>query len=779
MRDPQLIQELEAAAAQSDKRGKARKGIYPTWEKPDVLVAGWKFNEWDYARSKIPLPINARGLFTHGDEIVVRGYDKFFNVGEVPTTKWEFLRANTKGPYTLSVKENGCIVFIAGMPGDSLIVTSKHSTGPRTGETDTKNHSYIASEWLDKHLQEVGKTRQQLAAYLLERDLTAVGELCDDEFEEHILPYTGERRGIYLHGLNRNTREFQTLPMSEVRNVADKFGFFTPTYETVESIDQLKIFLDECSKTGSWLGNEVEGFVIRCQNASDGADFFFKYKFDEPYLMYREWREITKTFLLGQPVKFRKNKALGQMYLQYITPILKADPAAQRDYLSNKGIISLRQKFLDHNKATGVNIIEQVLEHNKNSQKKFVFVTVATIGCGKTTVSVALQHLTGWGHVQNDNIRSGGPRKFAANVKSSLDEGDVAVIADRNNHKYAERKQLFDDIGGASSSDFYDIKFICLNFLPSGPTENTWAVTRERVVKRGDNHQSIRDMDDYKVEMIMKGFVQRFQVVNREAPPDSFFDLIIDLDPCKGSRYNLEHILSAVRSEPVFQNSISLPEFTKEQIDEAFEYALTYQPTVTKTVKTKKIAPEPFKFFGICIDLSAYDIPRLIEQFFEKNRNIDNTIWSAIKQMNEVQNEFHVTIVHSHSTEPGASELRKLLTDQAKVVEKKLAKEAKKPRPDSDGFIQVGGVPASKVIPLDSFADIEIKKLGFNSRILALEVHVIGPINSCNPVAHITIGSLGVPARESLAMLQSPESSIFEWNVQPVLLEKQQLSAYY
>lgn len=784
MRDPQLIEKLEAAALQKDRRGKARKGIYPTWENPDVFVAGWKFNEWDYAKTKISLPTNARGLFTHGDEIVVRGYDKFFNVGEVPTTKWESLESNTRGPYTLSVKENGCIVFFAGMPGNSLIVTSKHSTGPRTGENDTKNHSQIASEWLDKHLKAVGKTRQQLAAYLLERDLTAVGELCDDEFEEHILPYTGNRRGIYLHGLNRNTCEFSTLPMSEVRKAADDFGFLTPTYETVESIDKLRVFLDECSKTGSWLGNEIEGFVIRCQNASNGADFFFKYKFDEPYLMYREWREITKTFLLGQPVKFRKNKDLGQMYLQYITPILEADPDAQKDYLSNKGIISLRQKFLDYYKETGMNIIEQIMEKENNPPAKFVFVSVATIGCGKTTVSVALQHLTGWGHVQNDNIKSGGPKRFAADIKKILDEGNVAVIADRNNHKYAERKQLFDDIGHgcSSSSDFSDIKFICLNFLPSGPTDETWKVTRERVTNRGDNHQSIRDMDENQVKMIMKGFVNRFQIVDRKKSPDNMFDLIIDLDVTKGSRFNLMRILSAVRSKPVFQNSICLPEFTQQQIDEALDFAMNYKPTVTKIVKSKKPALEPFKYFGICVDVSAYDIPGLIERFFNQNKNIDSTVWTKIKEMNEVQQEFHVTIVHSHSTEPGANELRELLTQQARAVETELLKEAKKNRkaqPDSDGFVKVGQVPAPQVIPLDSFADIEIRRLGYNSRILALEVHIIGPIASCNPVAHITIGSLGVPARESLAMLQSPDSSIFEWNIQPALLEKQQLSAYY
>jgi tRNA ligase len=54
-----------------------------------ITVTSWKMNEWDYKKHRTPT--QARGLFTretgNRHEIVIRGYDKFFNTGEVSETK--------------------------------------------------------------------------------------------------------------------------------------------------------------------------------------------------------------------------------------------------------------------------------------------------------------------------------------------------------------------------------------------------------------------------------------------------------------------------------------------------------------------------------------------------------------------------------------------------------------------------------------------------------------------------------------------------------------------
>lgn len=117
--------------------------------------------------------------------ILLRGYDKFFNVGEVPKTSPEWIAENTEGPYEVTLKENGCIIFMSGLPphlagpeGD-CVVTSKHSLGsvdPETGELPV-THAGKGREWLEKGLAAQGKTLKQFGRYLWDHNLTAVAEV--------------------------------------------------------------------------------------------------------------------------------------------------------------------------------------------------------------------------------------------------------------------------------------------------------------------------------------------------------------------------------------------------------------------------------------------------------------------------------------------------------------------------------------------------------------------------------------------------------------------------
>ena len=160
-------------------------------EGSDIKVDSWRMQDWDYKKPN--LPTYARGLFTTTNrkghpEIVTRGYDKFFNHDEVPETEWRNVEQSTRGPYELSVKENGCIIFISGLEDGTLLVCSKHSTGSR-GDAEV-SHAKAGEEWVARHLAKTGRTKEQLAQRLRDMNATAVGELCDDEFEEHVLAYT-------------------------------------------------------------------------------------------------------------------------------------------------------------------------------------------------------------------------------------------------------------------------------------------------------------------------------------------------------------------------------------------------------------------------------------------------------------------------------------------------------------------------------------------------------------------------------------------------------------
>lgn len=92
LEDSQLVTELRNL---SNTKGKlVKSSTYPAPADPSITVRSWKMDEYKYYDIPSPFPTLARGLFTvelpnHEApkyRIVVRGYDKFFNIDEVPWT---------------------------------------------------------------------------------------------------------------------------------------------------------------------------------------------------------------------------------------------------------------------------------------------------------------------------------------------------------------------------------------------------------------------------------------------------------------------------------------------------------------------------------------------------------------------------------------------------------------------------------------------------------------------------------------------------------------------
>ena len=96
--DHELVSELaELAATKNKKQRCVNSTIYEVpleenEEKNVVKVRSWKMREHDYYKPDPPFPTRARGIFTVDEEsngrhrVVARGYDKFYNIGEVPWT---------------------------------------------------------------------------------------------------------------------------------------------------------------------------------------------------------------------------------------------------------------------------------------------------------------------------------------------------------------------------------------------------------------------------------------------------------------------------------------------------------------------------------------------------------------------------------------------------------------------------------------------------------------------------------------------------------------------
>ncbi|KAL6239754.1 hypothetical protein BDW75DRAFT_197288 [Aspergillus navahoensis] len=776
----EMVKALETARLENKgvkkKTFNCRKSTFKVGKAGDISADSWKFMDWDYKRRD--LPTYARGLFTANrkdgtPEIVTRGYDKFFNVDEVNETQWRNIEANTEGPYELSVKENGCIIFISGLEDGSLLVCSKHSTGARA-DTD-RSHAQVGEEWIERHVATVDKSTADLARQLREMNATAVGELCDDGFEEHVLAYDPASAGIYLHGINFNLPEFATLPSSEVHRFADAWGFKKANFVVYDDLNTVKKFLEKCAETGSWDGRDTEGFVIRCKMSENGhgpyRDWFFKYKFEEPYLMYRQWRECTKAMLSGKAPKIKKHKKVTEEYLAYARKQFALHPELRERYQHNHGIISMRDGFLKERGLNGAQIIQMEAE---KVTRDVVLVPIASIGCGKTTVGLALTKLFGWGQVQNDNIpkQKNKPKQFVANILNLLMD-KPAVIADRNNHQRRERSQLMNDIAAGSPN----ARFVALHYVHE-PKDMMLPlireVTRKRVLDRGDNHQTIRagTKDTDEVIGIMEGFLRRFETVDLDHEPDQNFDEVIDLDVTASSRENLEKVVNALHSAyPQLVTRVP----SAQELDAAINYATSEYavevdhsasygqskppkqnsnnncdkndgPAVNIEAKVRKI-----EYFGISLPTSA--VTDLLHSLFANPATTPEKarLYHQLVNSRRIQPAFHVTLIHKalKTTHPDVWE---------KLVNRYVEQMKKNPPKDHTLTPPLG----SARVRLERLV-WDDKIMTFVARIMPGEPEINGdnaepqPDWICvNPLPHVTVGTVSpaVKPKESNDLLQ-------------------------
>ncbi|EEH21039.1 hypothetical protein PABG_03270 [Paracoccidioides brasiliensis Pb03] len=774
----QLVHGLEAASGSSRRRGggsgpgrrtfSCKKSTFLVQGSGNISVDSWRFQDWDYKRDD--LPTYARGLFTtrnknNNYEIAIRGYDKFFNVEEVDSTRWRNIETNTIGPYELSVKENGCIIFISGLEDGTLLVCSKHSTGARTDVT--VSHAVAGENWVKHHVASVGKTVGDLAKALRSQNLTAVGELCDDRFEEHVLAYDEQAAGIYLHGLNYNVPQFATLPGPDVHKFADEWGFKKAQYLMKNSLSDVKTFVEKCAETGSWDGRDTEGFVIRCQISEGGAgpyrDWFFKYKFEEPYLMYRQWREATKAMIAGRQLKLKKHVAITEEYLHYAKKRLVENPQLAKLYNQNHGIIAMRDGFLKERGLKGSEIIAMESEQGAgaaslaNVTQDVVLVPVASIGCGKTTLALALVKLFGWGHIQNDNIQGpkNRPKRFAQEVNNSLVTHRV-VIADRNNHQKRERKQIMEDVQRAVPN----AKFVALHYVHE-PKEmllgDIRQVTQARVLERGDNHQTIQANSKGRdsVIAIMEGFLNRFEAVNIESDPDYGFDEVIDLNVMASTRENLEKVISVLHSTfPKLMNG-KLP--TSSDLDDAIDEVMKNYIVETKhdlsfsNKKNSKPVPREtpdqlakrLEYFRI--SLKSNEITNLLSSLFPPSTLPEKAkLYNHLRNSRRIQPSFHVTLIHraSQPTQPA------IWTHYQDLYKAAIQKQLNQPNGD---VVET---------PTLGTCRVRIERLVWDDRIMAFVVRICpqeGDLWPCaNDIPHITVGTAApnVKPKESNDLLK-------------------------
>lgn len=227
--------------------------------------------------------------------------------------------------------------------------------------------------------------------------------MCDDSFEEHVLAYPPERTGLHLHGLNVATKDFNTIPHDVVDSFAEEWGFIKTRTHIVNSIEEVREFTSHIGEVGEWEGEAVEGFVVRTHVTkrnktakghfpyTSGSSFFFKIKFDEPYMMYRDWREMTKKLLSPKSTlqasslpKGKMKRKETQVYVNWVIEEIRKDRKQFDGYTKGHGIIATRERFLKWYEQRQVSGKVGEGDHRliRSPNDRVIIVPVAVPGCG-------------------------------------------------------------------------------------------------------------------------------------------------------------------------------------------------------------------------------------------------------------------------------------------------------------------------------------------------------------------------------------------------------------
>lgn len=272
--------------------------------------------------------ITTRGLFinTLTNEIVIRAYDKFFNVNETRQTEYRALAENLTFPVTAWVKENGYLGLVGydSSAGD-LVFASKSTT---EGE--------FAGWFRDLFESTYDARRDYLARYLETHNATMVCEVVLPARDPHIIEY--RRDEIVLLELIKRQREYESLPETERDTVAKQLGI--PQKKKAVVLDDWEAF-EAWHKTIQGMGylfdgKEIEGFVLE-----DAAGWHVKIKLDY-YTFWKQLRSALDQLQKGKQPKVPAHSSYPEEAARVIAFMQQLPP----DRLATLHITTLRTLYL-------------------------------------------------------------------------------------------------------------------------------------------------------------------------------------------------------------------------------------------------------------------------------------------------------------------------------------------------------------------------------------------------------------------------------------------------
>lgn len=149
------------------------------------------------------------------------------------------------------------------------------------------------------------------------------------------------------------------------------------------------------------------------------------------------------------------------------------------------------------------------------------------------------------------------------------------------------------------------------------PQNEIHRICSDRIVGRGENHQSLRPLKTGEHEIILMRFFSQTEPFDLafNTSSDSHFHEVIEMDVSWDFRRSLEYVIERLCDVGDVKGVNARP--TSQEIDAAVEKALGYKPSLYKEMKVEGLDPKQKgkgpRYYGIAVEV---DLPKLLEKIF-------------------------------------------------------------------------------------------------------------------------------------------------------------------
>lgn len=267
--------------------------------------------------------MKARGLFinTETQDIVVRGYNKFFNINEVKATEMPHLKVKLEhfGKAVAFKKYNGYLGLLSVLNGELYFCQKSNNTGDFANWFKEIFYEQYTPEQVDI-----------IKNYIIDNNVTMLYEVVDPINDPHIIK--NDKREIILLDVVKNQIDFVKLPYEGLKGLADELGIkCKEIVKEFTTYRELMSYFLEHTNEDNFEDTDIEGVVLEI------GDIMTKMKFN----YYHFWKFMRG---LANKVNHRRTIKLSTLYndvANYFYKFLMTIPEED----TGKDIITLREMF--------------------------------------------------------------------------------------------------------------------------------------------------------------------------------------------------------------------------------------------------------------------------------------------------------------------------------------------------------------------------------------------------------------------------------------------------